>query len=272
MGECQLVQIARALRHQASVVIMDEPTSSLTERETSNLFDILRSLKEEGLSVIYISHGMEELFKICDTVTVLKDGKWINTLPIKDVDKMSLVNMMVGRKLGMNFPDKEERTPGDVYLKAEHMTQNGNFYDVSFEVRRGEVLGFGGLIGAGRTEIMDAIFGMTKLTEGSIYIEGKPVTIKHPSDAIRNHIAYVTEDRHGGMVLKHSVFSNMTLASIKQFIEHGIFINDKAARQACAEQIEATSIKTPSMNTLVNDLSGGNQQKVIFGKWLMKTV
>lgn len=268
MGERQLLQFARALFYESRIIIMDEPTSSLTEKEKEHIFTIVRKLQSQGITFLYITHRMEELFEICDEVTVMKDGELVKTLSIGDIDKRGLVNLMVGREMGLNFPPRAETT-GEEILRVEHLTKAGVFEDVSFCVHAGEVVGFGGLVGAGRTEIMDAIFGMSKEDSGSIFMHGKEVQIKSPKEAIRSKIAYVTEDRHSGMVLHLSILENITLASLKRFVGR-LLINDRKREESAMQYKERLSIKAPSLRTAVNNLSGGNQQKVIFAKWLMQ--
>lgn len=268
MGEKQLLQFARALFYESKIIIMDEPTSSLTEKEKDHIFSIVRKLQAEGITFLYITHRMEELFEICDEVTVMKDGCLVKSVQITDIDKKGLVNLMVGREVGLSFPPYSEERGKEV-LRVEHLTQKGVFEDVSFEVYAGEVLGFGGLVGAGRTEIMDAIFGMSKPDEGKIFVDGREVKISCPKEAIASKIAYVTEDRHGGMVLHASILENMTLASLKMFVKH-VLINDRKRKDTAEDFKGKLSIKAPGLYTEVNDLSGGNQQKVIFAKWLMQ--
>lgn len=268
MGEQQLLQFARALLYKSRLIIMDEPTSSLTEHEKEHIFEIVRKLQKEGTTFIYITHRMEELFEICDEATVMKDGRLVKSVEIKDIDKKGLVNLMVGREVGLNFPAKAE-TVGKVILRVENLGKKGLFEQVNFDVKAGEVVGFGGLIGAGRTEIMDAIFGMNPKDEGKIMMHEQEVQIHSPKDAIQAKIAYVTEDRHSGMVLHASLLENMTLASLKKFLK-GIFINEKIREETSEEYKNKLSIKAPGLFTPVNNLSGGNQQKVIFAKWLMQ--
>jgi len=269
MGECQLVQIARALRRNSSVVVMDEPTSSLTEGEKEKLFVIARDLKSQGVSIVYISHRIAELFEICDRVTVLKDGKLVKSVDIGEVDKKQLVNLMVGRELGLRFPEKSGIF-GDEVLRVEHLTRAGLFEDISFSVRAGEVLGFGGLIGAGRTEVMDAIFGMVPPDSGEVYINGKKAKIRSTKDAIDNKIAYATEDRHAGLILHASILENVTLPSLRDLVNK-VLINEYKRYDFTNFFMSKLSIKANSFMDKVNGLSGGNQQKVVFAKWLMKT-
>jgi ABC-type sugar transport system ATPase subunit len=212
---------------------------------------------------------MDEIFKICDRVTVLKDGQYVDSLSIDQLDKRKLVNMMVGRELGMHFPPKRTN-PGKEIIRVENLCQTGVFENISFSVHAGEVVGIGGLIGAGRTEVMDAIFGMSQPTSGKVFIHGKEVQIRHPMDAINNHIAYATEDRHTGLILHMSILENISLASLTQLLS-GPFIDDIKRKQETFKYMNRLQVKAPSMLTRVNDLSGGNQQKVVFAKWLMRS-
>lgn len=268
IGEQQLLQFARALFYESKIIILDEPTASLTEKEKENIFEIIRKLQEDGVTFMYISHRVEELFEICDEITVLKDGKLVRTMLTNEIDKKGLVNLMVGREIGLHFPPKSECV-GEEILRVEKITKKGVFENITFSVKKGEVLGIGGLIGAGRTEIMNSIFGMDNRDSGKIFMHGKEVNINSPQDAIRSNIAYVTEDRHGGMVLHMSIMENMTLPSLKMFL-NGIFINDYTRSKTTEVFKNKLSIKTPSIKTIVDNLSGGNQQKVVFARWLMR--
>ncbi|MCQ5128501.1 sugar ABC transporter ATP-binding protein [Butyricicoccus faecihominis] len=268
MGEQQLLQFARALYYRSRLIIMDEPTSSLTEHEKEHIFGIVRKLRAEGVTFVYITHRMEELFELCDEATILKDGKLVDTVKISEVDKKSLVNLMVGREVGLNFPKKAD-TVGDEILRVENLGVKDVFRNISFSAYAGEVLGFGGLIGAGRTEIMDAIFGMRPADAGTVVVKGRTVKINSPNDAIAAKIAYVTEDRHSGMVMHASIRENMTLASLKMFVKH-LFINETKRGEAAKKYKARLSIRAPDLMTPVDSLSGGNQQKVVFAKWLMR--
>lgn len=268
MGEKQLLQFARAVFYNSKLIIMDEPTSSLTEHEKDHIFGIVRKLKAEGATFVYITHRMEELFELCDEATILKDGTFVNRVAIKDIDKKGLVNMMVGREVGLHFPPKSEGT-GEEILRVENLGVKGLFQNINFSVKAGEVVGFGGLIGAGRTEIMDAIFGMRPAEEGKIIIRGQEVVVKSPKEAITAKIAYVTEDRHSGMVMHASIRENMTLASLRKFVKK-LFINETEREAEAQMYKERLTIRTPTLHKPVEGLSGGNQQKVVFAKWLMQ--
>lgn len=266
----QMVEIAKALSHNAEIIIMDEPTSSITEAEVENLFGIIRKLKEENRCIVYISHKMSELFVIGDVITVFRDGKQVGDFGIEEVDEPRLIKLMVNREINDIYP-KRHNVPGEVALKVENLNQAGVFRDVSFEARRGEILGFSGLIGAGRTEVMNAIFGVTKATSGTITLNGKVMSRQSPSIMKRAGLGYVTEDRKGsGLVLGMSVGDNIILSSLDRLSTAIGWIRDRGAMKECGHYKEALSIKTPSMATLAGSLSGGNQQKIVLAKWLMQ--
>lgn len=267
MGVQQMIEIAKAILIDAKMIIMDEPTSSLGEKEVAQLMETCRDLRARGIGIVFVSHKLEELFELCDRVTVIRDGQYIDTRDIKDWDNDSLISAMVGRTLDNLFP-KEFGTKGAVALKAEHLMEGGVLNDVSFEAYRGQVLGFAGLVGAGRTETMRAIFGADPLDGGKVYIDGKEVTIKSPAQAIKAGIAFLTEDRKGqGLVLAESIRNNVILANMKGFCD-GPFLNQKRISEASNSNVEALRIKTPSIDEIVGQLSGGNQQKVVIGKWI----
>lgn len=267
VGKQQIVEIARALSTNAKCLIMDEPTAALTDREIHTLFDVIRSLKQQGVAIVYISHRMEEIFTICDRISVLRDGQFIGTKNIPETNFDEIVHMMVGRQIGERFPKREKRI-GEERLRVEGLTQKGVFHHVSFSVRAGEILGVAGLMGAGRTEIMEAIFGVRKVNEGTIYIDNKPVKIKSPRQAIEHGIAFITEDRKSkGLVLHMSVRENLTLPKSEQLASVGV-IQAKKESDLVQSLIARLKIKTASSELEVKALSGGNQQKVVFGKWL----
>ena len=268
MGIQQMIEIAKAILVNAKVIIMDEPTSSLSDKEIKQLFKTCRELKARGIGIIFVSHKLEELFEICDRVEVIRDGEYIDTKPINEWDNDGLIKAMVGRSLDNQFPKEYGKRSKEPMLKVEHLMEGGVLNDVSFEAYGGEILGFSGLVGAGRTETMRAIFGADKLDSGKIYVKGKEVKIKSPKDAIDNGIALLTEDRKGqGLVLPQSIKLNMVLSNLKGF-SNGIFLNDSKIEQADQKRIEELSIKCTSMDEAVQQLSGGNQQKVVIGKWL----
>lgn len=267
MGVQQMIEIAKAVLIDAKMIIMDEPTSSLGEKEVAQLMKTCRELRDRGIGIVFVSHKLEELFELCDRVEVIRDGQYIDTRDIKDWTNDSLIAAMVGRTLDNLFP-KEFGTKGEVALKAEHLMEGGVLDDVSFEAYNGQVLGFAGLVGAGRTETMRAIFGADPLDSGKIFIHGKEVKIKTPRHAIQNGIAFLTEDRKGqGLVLQESIRNNVILANMKGFTS-GLFLNDKKISEATETNIRDLRIKTPSADEIVGQLSGGNQQKVVIGKWV----
>lgn len=269
VGEMQMIEIAKALTKNASIIIMDEPTTALTDVETKNLFKVIRKLKEKGIAVVYISHRMDEIFEICDAITVLRDGKYVGDVKTKEVTKDDLITMMVGRKLEEQFPYKSVDR-GEVLLKLENVSLKDKVKNASFEVRAGEILGVAGLMGAGRTELAKTIFGDYKKESGEIYVDGNKVNINSPKDAIEYGICYLSEDRKKeGLILNMSVKDNMTLSNLKKY-ENGLKkIDRKAESKEVDEYIKKISIKTPNQKQLIKNLSGGNQQKVILAKWLM---
>ncbi|MCI7495207.1 MAG: sugar ABC transporter ATP-binding protein, partial [Ruminococcus sp.] len=267
MGVQQMIEIAKAVLIDAKMIIMDEPTSSLGEKEVAQLMKTCRELRDRGIGIVFVSHKLEELFELCDRVEVIRDGQYIDTRDIKDWTNDSLIAAMVGRTLDNLFP-KEFGTKGEVALKAEHLMEGGVLDDVSFEAYNGQVLGFAGLVGAGRTETMRAIFGADPLDSGKIFIHGKEVKIKTPRHAIQNGIAFLTEDRKGqGLVLQESIRNNVILANMKGFTS-GLFLKDKKISEATEANIRDLRIKTPSADEIVGQLSGGNQQKVVIAKTL----
>jgi len=268
IAQMQMVEIAKALSNKAKIIIMDEPTSSLSEKEVEQLFNVIQQQKERGVTVIYISHRLEEIFHICDTVSVLRDGKLIDTKPVTEMDEKSLINRMVGRKLETVFPQKNKDL-GDIIFSVENLFKKGEFRDISFEIREGEVLGFAGLVGAGRTNVIRSIMGLDLPESGNIQINGQTVTIQSPKDAIRLGISWVTEDRKGsGIIPDLSVKKNITLSSLEK-VKTGLFINKLREEQAAGTMIDDLRIKTPDMYQKVKYLSGGNQQKVVIGKSLL---
>ncbi|MDR1467893.1 MAG: sugar ABC transporter ATP-binding protein [Spirochaetaceae bacterium] len=264
----QMVEVARAICCDAKVIIMDEPSSSLTEQEVEKLFEMILNLKNEGKSVVYISHKIDEIYKICDKVTVFRDGQFVAEKQTKNISKQGLVNLMVGRELTDMYP-KIPATIGESIMEVRNFNREGKFHGINFSVRGGEILGFCGLVGAGRTELMQAIFGIDKKDTGSVFLKGKEIKIQSTGDAIRNGIAMVTEDRRGtGLVAGMSVKANTSLAYLEQITKWG-FVDQNAETAAYNEMKQAMSIKAPSDDTVVALLSGGNQQKVIIGKWLL---
>ena len=267
IANIQLAEIAKAVSYNSDLIIMDEPTSAITEAEVEGLFNIIRSLREQGRAIIYISHKMDEIFKITDEVTVFRDGQYIATDPTSDLSHGKLIEKMVGRTLTDMF-HKETVDFGPVFLEVENLSGKG-FRNVSFQVRRGEILGVAGLIGAGRTETVEGVFGVTRTHGGTTKINGKQVTIKSPADAIRNGMALLTEDRKlTGLYLNASVRENMFIANIKRYLL-GPFVRFGKIEKDCSTMRDLMRIKTPSLMQLVKFLSGGNQQKVLISRWLL---
>lgn len=266
IGEQQMVEIAKALSYETKILIMDEPTAALTERETEKLFAIMRKLAASGVGIIYISHRMEELFALSNRITVLRDGTYVGTVETQTAGYDQLIKMMVGRDVAVRFP-KQQVAIGRELLRVENLT-SGEVKDISFRVKAGEIVGVAGLMGAGRTEMARMIFGADHSISGDIYIDGQPKMITCPADAIKAGIGLITEDRKGqGLVLGMSVGQNMTLAALQQYCR-GSFINDAAEQEAVAANIAKLNIRTPGADQLVKNLSGGNQQKVVIAKWL----
>lgn len=271
IAQMQSVEIAKAVSLQARVVILDEPTSSLTDNEVEALFRIIRDLKSRGVSMIYISHKMAEIREIADDITIMRDGTYVGSWEIKNITDDEIVKQMVGRELTNIYPPKNNAKAGEVLLDVKGMSSihSRSFQDCSFQLRRGEILGFGGLVGAQRTELMEAIFGMRHITKGEIVIEGKKVTIKRPQDAIRNGIGMITEDRRGtGILGCLSIADNVSISSLNKYLEMGIKLNRKKIENLVKENVAKLKIKTPSSRTLIQSLSGGNQQKVLISRWL----
>lgn len=269
VADQQLIEISKAISLNADIIVMDEPTSAITDQEVEILFKTIADLKKKGTGIIYISHKMDEIFRIADDITVLRDGTYVNSWEAKDIDNNTLIKNMVGRELNEIFP-KIKVPAKDVVMEVRHFTKENQFEDISFLVREGEILGIAGLIGAGRTELMNAIFGLEKPDSGEVFFEGKKVEIRRPSDAIRHGIAYVTEDRKNeGLVLEMGVGQNITIASMKT-LSSGIFIKRQEEKKTIDDQIRALRIKVHSPRQLVGKLSGGNQQKVVLAKWMMK--
>ncbi|MBS1809711.1 MAG: sugar ABC transporter ATP-binding protein [Acidobacteria bacterium] len=263
----QMVEVAKAISLNARILIMDEPTSALTEHEINELFARIRQLKATGVSIVYISHRMEELFEIGDRVTVLRDGKNVGTYNIADVTKAELIRLMANRELTNQFP-KVRAPRGEEALRVEHLSRDGTLHDISFTLYRGEVLGIAGLLGSGRTELARAIFGADKIDSGQIYRNGQLQLIHSPQHAIHSGIGFLTEDRKTqGLVLALSVKDNVCLPNLNQFARFGV-VSNSAENRAAQSYVNELRIKTPSIRQQVVNLSGGNQQKVVLGKWL----
>ena len=269
VAQCQLIEIIKAISVNAKVIVMDEPTAAITEREVELLFGHIRRLKAQGVAIIYISHRMDEIFTNCDRVSVYRDGQYIGSVETKDLDEAQLIKMMVGREITDVFP-KLEAEIGEVVFEAKHIVRADNkVKDVSISVRRGEILGIGGLVGAGRSELVEGIFGMHKLSGGEIYVKGEKVTVHSPKDIIQKGVALVTEDRKvTGLNLSGTVNDNIAMVAIRKLLSNGLYSKTKA-RKAAQEYIGKLKIKTPSGDQIVGNLSGGNQQKVVIAKWLL---
>lgn len=267
VADQQIIEIVKSLSLNCKILILDEPTSSLTEAETATLFKIINDLKSKGISVLYISHRMEEIFEICDRVTILRDGYYIDTLDVKDTTAEEIVKNMVGRTITNFYPKKSESIGGEI-IEAQGLTIPGMFEDVSFTLKKGEILGFSGLVGAGRTELMRGLCGLYKLESGEVSLYGDKISIKSYSDAIDKGIVYLTEDRKlQGLFLNLSVKKNVSAATLKKVTDK-LLINNKKEIQFSDEYVEKLGIKVPGVEYKVSNLSGGNQQKVMIAKWL----
>ncbi len=265
----QMVEIAKALSFNAKVLIMDEPTAALTDSEIEDLFSIIRQLRDSGVGIIHISHRLEELKLIADRVTVMRDGKTIDTLTIEEASKDKIIGLMVGRTIYEAEPELPENPSDEVVLEVRNLNRGKELKDISFELRKGEIVGFAGLMGAGRTEVARAIFGADSFDSGEIYIKGQKVQIKTPQDAVSRGIGYLSEDRKRyGLTLGMDVTENTVMASMKEFLNNYIWLNFKKSKDKTNEMIETLKIKTPKITQKVKFLSGGNQQKVVIGKWL----
>ncbi len=271
VGKQQMCEIAKAISHDAKVIVFDEPSAALTESEIEELFKIIRDLRNRDLGIVYISHRMDEIKVITDRVTVMRDGGYVGTLISKDCTKDDIISMMVGRVI-YEDPKTESFVPKNapVVLKVEHLNAGKMVRDVSFELHKGEILGFSGLMGAGRTETARALFGADTKDSGEIYINGKKVEIKTPMDAVAHGIGYLSEDRKRyGIVVQKTVSENSTMASLENFMS-GIFINKKKEKEVTQKYVDQLKTKTPGVDQLVVNLSGGNQQKVVIAKWLVR--
>lgn len=270
VSQMQSVEIAKAISVNAKIVIMDEPTSSLTENEVEGLFEIINKLRSNGVSIIYISHKMEEILKISDEVTIMRDGTYVGTWDSKELTTDLIIQKMVGRELTDRFP-KRENVPGEVVLQVNNFTSVNpkSFKDVSFELKKGEILGIGGLVGAQRTELMEALFGVRTIVSGEVIYKGEKINIKRPGDAIDKGIALLTEDRRAtGIFGVLSISDNVGVASLDKYLDYKIVLNNKKLEDLVNDNIKKMNIKTPSTKTQIQSLSGGNQQKVIIGRWL----
>ncbi|CAM3899688.1 galactose/methyl galactoside ABC transporter ATP-binding protein MglA [Avibacterium endocarditidis] len=271
VSQMQMIEIAKAFSYNAKIVIMDEPTSSLSEKEVEHLFKIIEKLKNRGCGIIYISHKMDEIFKICDEITILRDGKWINTVPVKGSTMDEIVAMMVGRELTQRFPEKTN-TPQEVILEVEHLTalNQPSIQDVSFQLRKGEILGIAGLVGAKRTDIVETIFGVRERKTGEIKLHGKTMKNRTALEAINNGFALVTEERRStGIYANLNIEFNSLISNMKSYLGRLGLLSGEKMKSDTQWVIDAMNVKTPSHKTTIGSLSGGNQQKVVIGRWLL---
>ena len=267
VGQQQMTEIVRNLLLDAKVVIMDEPTAALTERETEKLFEVMRSLKKRGVAMVYISHRMEEVTQNCDTITVMRDGVSVATKPVKEYSMEQIVRDMVGRSITEFYPDRRNK-PGEVLLEVKHFEQPGVFHDINFNLRKGEILGFAGLMGSGRTEIMRAVFGVDPHAGGELVFKGEPLKITKPEDAIKAGLGFVTENRKTeGLILDFSILRNIALPSVDSFAKSGV-INFNILNGFADKMAKKLGVKTSSLDLEAGALSGGNQQKVVIAKWV----
>ncbi len=270
VSQMQLVEIAKAVSANCKVLILDEPTSSLTENEVEALFRIVDDLRAKGVSIVYISHKMDEILRISDEVTIMRDGQYIGTWAAKELTTDKIITKMVGRELENLYPPREN-VPGEVVFEVRDFTSINpkSFRDVSFQLRRGEILGVGGLVGAQRTELMEGLFGIRAHAKGKIYYKGEEIHVSRPRDAIKKGLAMLTEDRRAtGIMGVLSVADNVAIASLNEYVDAGIVLNRKKIEKLVADNVAKLSIKTPSSKTLIQSLSGGNQQKVLISRWL----
>ncbi len=266
----QMVEIAKALSHKSRVLIMDEPTAALNNAEIEELFRIVRQLKEEGVGIVYISHKMDEIQRIADRITVMRDGTYVNTVPA-DTPMQQVIAMMVGRRLEQVDKRIPDTTANDVLLDVRGLRRGREIRDVSFQVRRGEIVGFAGLMGAGRTEVARAIFGADPLEAGEVRVRGQLVRLRSPQDAVRAGIGYLSEDRKNfGLATGMDVASNITLPSLRRWLKWGMFLDSRAILRVSKEMVDKLRVKTPSLMQTARLLSGGNQQKVVIAKWLVR--
>ena len=270
VSQRQMVEIAKAVSYNSKVIVFDEPTSSLNEEEVEHLFKIINMLRDRGVGIIYISHKMAEIKRISDYITIMRDGQWIATEKADDLEMADIIRLMVGRELTNQFPPKTN-VPGDVYLQVEHLTGMYNqLRDVSFTARRGEILGMAGLDSSGRTETLESIFGLRTRKDGIISLDGQPCFNRSPGESIKNGFALLTEERRAtGIFGCLSIRENTVISSLKRHLRFGVYLSEKTQREDTQHYIDAMHTKTPSQETKIRSLSGGNQQKVIIGRWLL---
>ncbi len=271
VSQMQMIEIAKAFSYDAKIVIMDEPTSSLTEKEVNHLFKIINKLKEKGCGIVYISHKMEEIFQLCDEITILRDGQWVATQPLKGMTMDQIIGMMVGRELTQRFPEKTNQ-PKEVILEIEHLTAKNqpSIQDVTFNLHKGEILGIAGLVGAKRTDIVETLFGIRDRSQGSIKLHGKEVANHNAHEAIRNGFALVTEERRStGIYSRLDIAFNSLIANMDSYKGSMGLLSDNRMKSDTQWVIDSMRVKTPTQQTQIGSLSGGNQQKVIIGRWLL---
>ncbi|PJG58736.1 galactose/methyl galactoside ABC transporter ATP-binding protein MglA [Aeromonas cavernicola] len=271
VSQMQMIEIAKAFSYDAKIVIMDEPTSSLTEKEVNHLFKIINKLKDKGCGIVYISHKMEEIFQLCDEITILRDGQWVATQPLKGMTMDQIIGMMVGRELTQRFPEKTNQ-PQEVILEIEHLTAKNqpSIRDISFNLHKGEILGIAGLVGAKRTDIVETLFGIRDRSQGSIKLHGKEVANHNAHEAIRNGFALVTEERRStGIYSRLDIAFNSLIANMDSYKGSMGLLSDNKMKSDTQWVIDAMRVKTPTQQTQIGSLSGGNQQKVIIGRWLL---
>ncbi len=271
VSQMQMIEIAKAFSYDAKIVIMDEPTSSLTEKEVNHLFKIINKLKEKGCGIVYISHKMEEIFQLCDEITILRDGQWVATQPLKGMTMDQIIGMMVGRELTQRFPEKTNQ-PKEVILEVEHLTAKNqpSIQDITFNLHKGEILGVAGLVGAKRTDIVETLFGIRDRSEGSIKLHGKEVANHNAHEAIRNGFALVTEERRStGIYSRLDIAFNSLIANMDNYKGSMGLLSDNKMKSDTQWVIDSMRVKTPTQQTQIGSLSGGNQQKVIIGRWLL---
>ena len=269
VAKMQMIELAKAISYNAKLIIMDEPTSSLTEKETLQLYKIIRQLKAENCSIIYISHKLDEIQTICDTLTVLRDGQYVTDRLVKDTSTQEMINLMVGRDINQLFP-KQKTEIGKVKFEIRDFSDGKHFNHISFDVREGEILGFAGLVGAGRSEVMESLFGVRSRISGEIYMDGKKISINNAGEAVKNKLAFLTEDRRKtGIFPMLSVGYNIVSSSIDSFKNKIGLLDNKRLADEAENYIETLKVKTPSANAAIMNLSGGNQQKVLIAKWLL---
>ncbi|MDX7840381.1 galactose/methyl galactoside ABC transporter ATP-binding protein MglA [Aeromonas caviae] len=271
VSQMQMIEIAKAFSYDAKIVIMDEPTSSLTEKEVNHLFKIINKLKEKGCGIVYISHKMEEIFQLCDEITILRDGQWVATQPLKGMTMDQIIGMMVGRELTQRFPEKTNQ-PKEVILEVEHLTAKNqpSIKDVTFNLHKGEILGIAGLVGAKRTDIVETLFGIRDRSEGTIKLHGKEVANHNAHEAIQNGFALVTEERRStGIYSRLDIAFNSLIANMDNYKGSMGLLSDNKMKSDTQWVIDSMRVKTPTQQTHIGSLSGGNQQKVIIGRWLL---